>query len=330
MPQFSRFASKNSLTVSKSRREILAAVYKFQGTVSGYTSGGSSPSIVDTVDKFPFASNANAADVGNLTQARSNPAGQSSDVSGYTSGGFAPSNANVIDKFPFASDANANDVGDLSQARQASAGQSSDSNGYTSGGGLPLANIIDKFSFASDTNATDVGDLTQGRYKAAGQSSSSNGYTSGGRVPTFPIDQAQNTIDKFPFASDANATDVGDLTQPKNMSAGQSSETHGYVSGGTLWATSVPYPNYVVNVIEKFPFSSDANATDVGDLTVGRYGIAGQSSDVSGYSSGGYRSSPPPPTILNTIDKFPFSSDANATDVGDLTQARLGVAGQQV
>ena len=42
-------------------------------------------------------------------------------------------------------------------------------------------------------------------------------------------------------------------------------------------------------MINKFPFSVDANATDVGDLTQLRVNPAGQSSPVSGYgySSGG-------------------------------------------
>ena len=82
----------------------------FQGSNFGYASGDS-----DTIDKFPFASDANATDVGDLTVARGYVAGQSSTASGYTSGGF---NAlNIIDKFPFASDANASDVGDLTQGR---------------------------------------------------------------------------------------------------------------------------------------------------------------------------------------------------------------------
>ena len=42
----------------------------------------------------------------------------------------------------------------------------------------------------------------------------------------------------------------------------------------------------------------------------------------SGYTSGGF-------PAINTIDKFPFASDANATDVGDLTVARQNPAGQQ-
>jgi hypothetical protein len=139
------------------------------------------------------------------------------------------------------------------------------------------------------------------------QSSTVSGYTSAGSPNT-------NVIDKFPFSVDANATDVGDLTQGRYGVAGQSSTVSGYTSGGA-W----PYSN----VIDKFPFSSDANATDVGDLTRVIIYLAGQSSTVSGYTSGGNGPS-------DTIDKFPFSTDANATDVGDLTEARQSPAGQQV
>jgi hypothetical protein len=103
--------------------EAVAAGGGFQGTVSGYTSGGDAAPRVDTIDKFSFVSNANATDVGDLTQARNYCSGQSSTVSGYTSGGATPSASNVIDKFPFASDANASDVGDLTQAREQPAGQ---------------------------------------------------------------------------------------------------------------------------------------------------------------------------------------------------------------
>lgn len=187
---------------------------------NGYTSGGytAAPGLVRvaTIDKFPFATNTNATNIGSITQGRYGPAGQSSTVSGYTSGGNAPtgSNVNTIDKFPFATDANATDVGDLTQSRRLLAGQSSTSSGYSSGGGVSALNTIDKFPFSTDSNASDVGDLTQSRYGVAGQSSSSSGYTSGG-VP------AVNTIDKFPFSTNANATDVGDLTAGRYGAAGQ-------------------------------------------------------------------------------------------------------------
>jgi hypothetical protein len=85
-----------------------------------------------------------------------------------------------------------------------------------------------------------------------------------------------------------------------------------------------------VNTIDKFPFASDASATDVGDLSFFRSGVSGQSSTASGYSSGGVGNPPSAVGITNTIDKFPFASDGNASDVGDLTVARISSAGQQV
>ena len=260
------------------------------GTVSGYTSGGDTgnDAPVVTVDKFPFATDANATDVGDLTLARRYNAAASSQENGYNSGGTPlPSPAtNTIDKFPFASGGNATDVGDMLAAKQQMAGQSSLTSGYNSGGYGPMGNsstasgyavgnnprgdTIDKFPFAADGNATDVGDLNQGRNRSGSQSSTESGYVSGGDAPgsATPV---LNSIDKYPFATDANATDVGDLTTPWALSTGQSSSTFGYNSGGI-----VPLAGPSVNRIDKFPFTTDANATDVGDLSQSRYGPAGQ------------------------------------------------------
>ena len=299
----------------------------FQGSNYGYTSGGKfgGPQYArtDLIDKFPFASDANATDVSDLSGTRWSVAGQSSATHGYTAGGQPDDFEGVIDKFQFASDGNATNAGGLaySQGRYAPAGQSSIENGfgYTSGGGYPVQNVkntIDKFSFATDaTYATVVGSLTVSRRETRGQSSTTHGYTSGGVAPPN-----LDVIDKFPFASAGNATDVGDLTAAKRGLVGQSSTTHGYSAGDYF----VPGPAAPSNVIDKFPFSSDADATDVGDLSVARGIASGQSSTVSGYTSGGYDTGP-----SNVIDKFPFSTDANATDVGDLTQSRYGSAGQQ-
>ena len=293
-----------------------------QGSTSGYTSGGSNTGFLNTIDKFPFTSDGNATDVGDLTAVKNAVTGQSSSTNGYASGGWrgpSPGNTNVIEKFPFSSDANATDVGDLTLARSGASGQSSTDNGYTSGGFAPgSTNVIDKFPFASDGNATDVGDAQFGGGYTAGQSSADNGYISG-RYP------ATNVIDKFPFSSDTNATDVGDLTVARFSASGQSSADNGYSSGGSTG----PVDHF--NTIDKFPFASDANATDVGDLTGVRRNTAGQSSTASGYVSGG-NTSPAPNggATYNIIEKFPFASDGNAADVGDLTVARNAVTGQQV
>jgi hypothetical protein len=123
------------------------------------------------------------------------------------------------------------------------------------------------------------------------------------------------------YVSQRNRWNLIGLDDSAVVTEGQSTpifqgSNYGYISGGRDPALS--------NAIEKFPFSSDADATDVGDLSVARGIASGQSSTVSGYTSGGYDTGP-----SNVIDKFPFSSDANATDVSDLTVSRYGSAGQQ-
>jgi len=314
--------------------------YEFQGETSGYHSGGehnpaSTPPygyVLDTrIDRFPFSSDANATNVGDLSQERIRiSAGHSSGTNGYTAGGYNPAGGvfyNTIDKFPFSSHGTATDVGDLTDERYGAAGQSSDANGYTSGGytspSTIASNIIDKFPFSSDANATDVGDLTQGRGYSAGQSSSTHGYESGGHSSPPYFGNAKNTIDKFSFASDANATDVGDLYSAQVGMTGQSSTTDGYASAGT--------PDYQ-SWIQKFSFSSDGNATNVGLLSATRdssYG-AGQSSTTHGYSSGGNGTNPYQ-SYRDIIYKFPYAiSGGNGTDIADLSVGRNTGAGQQV
>lgn len=291
----------------------------FQGAVTGYTTGGTPNAAGITIDKFPFATSANATDVGDLTVTRVGPAGQSSATAGYTSGG---SSGNVIDRFSFATNANATDIGDLTVNRNYTTGQSSSTTGYTSGGESSLNNI-DRFPFATSANATDVGDLTEARSGVSGQSSAVSGYTTGGA----PGPGVTNIIDRFPFSTNANATDVGDLTLARVYGTGQSSTVSGYTSGGGFNIPS--FTNY--NTIDKFSFVSNGGATDVGDLSdtapvTGRQGGGGQSSTVSGYTSGGLIGFATPG---NRIDKFPFAADANATDVSDLSIDRGYNAGQQ-
>ena len=216
----------------------------------GYCSGGYNypgSALKDAIDKWSFVTTANATDVGNLTDAKSQIAGQSSEDYGYTAGG-SPTN-NVIERFSFSSDGNSVDRADLTTTRQYLSGHNSATHGYVSGGAGPL-NIIEKFPFASATNASDVGDLTNTIASHSNQSSTTNGYASGGA--------SINVINKFSFSSDGNATDAGDLTVARSNMCGVTSTTHGYACGGDGW----------IDVIDKFTTASDANATDVGNMAV--------------------------------------------------------------
>ena len=65
----------------------------------------------------------------------------------------------------------------------------------------------------------------------------------------------------------------------------------------------------------------------MGDLTQARFVIGRQSSLTHGHSTGGYTTSS---ANTDVIDKYPFTSGSNATDVGNLLAAGRGLAGQQV
>ena len=300
----------------------------FQGSNYGYTSGGfnptTSPNHGNVIDKYSFTSDGSAADVGDLTSNLRFLSGNSSSTDGYAVGGQGSSN---IQKFSFSSDGNASNVGTQSFERYGTAGQSSSTDGYTTGGFNPGAlNIIDKFPFASNGTATDVGDLVVSRAYVTGVSSSTVGYSAGGNGWPGSNPLSRDTIDKFPFASDSNATDVGDLTLASAQNkAGQNNSTHGFVSGG--WDGNLASgPTAGVTTIEQFSFSTDGNTTDVSDLATGAREVTGTSSTTSGYNVGGVTQAN---AITNSIQKYSFSTLATASGIGSLTQGRSGSSGQQ-
>ena len=75
----------------------------------------------------------------------------------------------------------------------------------------------------------------------------------------------------------------------------------------------------IQSTIDKFPFAiSGGTATDVGNLSQGRYYVSGNSSKTDGFTAGGQNPSLSPVTTTQ-IDKFSFRiSGGTATDVGDL------------
>ena len=194
---------------------------------------------------------------------------------GFIHGGY-DSNVgmiNVIDKLTFSTEANATDHGDLSFSRSGLTSNSSSTHGYACGGGYagpPRTDVIDKYAFTSNTTATDVGNLTDGRgFWSAGSMSETYGYCHGGDNPY------QNTIDRFSFSSDGDATDWADLSYTWAYMSGTSSTTYGYCAGGyTSGGTPGPNSGYT-NYIEKYPYATQTNASDVGDLTTMRYGPSG-------------------------------------------------------
>ena len=301
--------------------------FTYTGSVAGYTLGGASPSDSNVIDKYPFSTDQNATDVGDLITAEKAYVGQSSTTHGYVSGGYRIPNPN-IQKHPFSSDQNTTLVGSQTIRREYGAGVSSETHGYHVGGyktypGSGGTDIIEKFPFSSDTNATDVGDMTYTTSEgSAGHSFNLYGYITGGTAPG-----ATDTMNKFSLASDSNATDIGNLLHPSNSGSGASSGTHGYHAGGDNYPQ--PDANRSSSTIHKFSFISDSDAVDGGELSQKLSFVGGGSSSTThGYVAGG-RFSPFSNPLVDMIQKYPFSSDQTATDIGELTQARYDVASNQ-
>lgn len=207
----------------------------------------------------------------------------------------------------------------LNGNKRAAAG--SESNGYLIGGRLspPSAAISDyfKFSFTSDGDTTDVGELLEPRWGIAGTQSSSYGYASGGGAPYPSTIQSYSTvIQKFPFSSDTNALSVGQLTVYTDEGASSCSTTHGYNLGGRVGTPTGTTPS--TNTIRQFPFSSDTSSTDTATLVHRMAGGAATQSEEFGYYVHGNSPIDLNPSISDKIQKFPFASNANAIDVGEL------------
>lgn len=234
-----------------------------------------------------------------------------------------------IEKYPFATNSGGVSVSTLSLARFGVGGVTGIGNGYGYGigGGDPSGpinySLIDKFSMVNDTPATNIGNITANAIFTYGHSSPSYGYSSGGHsVTPFVAGPSLDIINKFSFSADGSATDIAELVSVAHAGSSQSSTTHGYLTGGYTYNS----PSISGDVIQKFPFSSDTNSSDIGELTylvVQHWG--GQSSPTHGYTTGGF--SPVTPPRVDTIQKFPFSSDTSTTDVGELAQALSYAAG---
>ena len=186
--------------------------------------------------------------------------------------------------------------------------------GYSMGGSS--GNVIEKYPYTADGDGADVGDTTTTKLYSASSTSTTHGYVHGGQTgPTSML----NVIEKLNFSSEGDATDVGNLTRQRSQVGGSSGPDYGYAAGGYPYP---PIPVTYTNSYEKYAFASDGNGTDAGDMTATKTSLADgvAASTTHGYFTGGQIV--PPAAYTNVIEKFPFASDGNASDVGDLTVAR--------
>ena len=193
--------------------------------------------------------------------------------------------------------------------------------GFSIGGHLDY-NSIHKYSFTSDANSIDHGDQVGSSYGHSSTQSSTHGYscshTDWGGTPAY------DRIEKFALASNANATDIANTisaTSPQQNYTAHSDGNHGYLAGGWNQAAS---PQVVMNVVQRFSMSTDADSVDVGDLYRIQQAGFGWSSSTKAYQAAGYNGN-----NIADITNFTYSSSVSSADCGNLTVVRRQGKGGQ-
>ncbi len=308
------------------------------GTVAGYAGGGvnpvaSPPIFFTAIERHSFSSDTNATSVASMAVQRRRSHSASSEQAGYAMGGDALAAPTLppfqgqtyyfgIEKFNFATEAPGTAVGSLQFVRITSGqGCASPTHAYTGGSAIynMLGVQIERFPFANERETAGIGGLTYNRLSSADAASLNNGYNIAGLIQFSP-NITSTIVERFQFAAEAEGVVVGDMTIGRQLLSALSSPTHLYCAGGV---SSTPVVRY--KTIDKMPFTAETSATFVGDLTSNNGSMAATTSATNGYVLGGATSNNPPTPVVgtNAIDKFPFSTDANATDVADLTAAKF-------
>ena len=180
--------------------------------------------------------------------------------------------------------------------------------GYLMGGNTPMSDMVEKFSFTSDSNSTDVGNLTQTQYDALGGKSATYVYKAGGRQNGSNTGRL-DSIERTSISSGGNAVDVGNMTEQTNRPSGGASAQNFYMMGGESNHVSLWYTTFIT----KLNFSSQGNATSVGDLVNGSFDGANHTSSNHQYIAGGQTVAL---SLTTMIQRMSFASEGNAVDSG--------------
>lgn len=314
----------------KSANTLVQAVFSwsFQGSSYGYSTGGLTPggTTQDVIQRFSLTSDGSATDVGEMLAARDQHGSSSSATHAFTFGystGNPFATSSSLESFPFANESTSTSVATftfpaaptnaLLGSRQSSHTRD---RGYLVGGylgGTSNLHDISYYNHSSYAFSAEAASLTiVGVWGASGSSSDTYGYKHGGNYG--PVSRT-NIIQKFPFSSDSNSTNVGNLIHSKSYHGAASSTEHAFVFGGTA-------PN--TNDIQKYSFSSDSNAIDTtGGLVFSGNSQGGVSGTTNGYSVGGNNGS-------GTVEKFPYAISSGSTTTSDLATSTWRNGGHQI
>jgi len=338
--------------------------FTWGGTSSAYVLGGfwspTSP-IASDVQKFSLTSDSASTDIGQMAIDRVEKAGtlKNIGVASYTVGGSPL--RDDIQKMPFSSET-VTAIGILSYPSPSTSpsayggySASSPTDGYYVAGyrnpqsPSTYGHTADKIPFASDTDGVSIRPTVPqiSRYGGMSWSQQDKAYWALGGNP-FATNGAHG-LDHYEFTYSSETyvtipalapTVVPVHNSGVSFASTSQSDTYAYMMGGNnsdqLWPSPGAYLYggtalaYSKDQVTKFPFASLNSWADVGELIASSREHSGHSSTTNGYAAGGYASGPNPYQQLSIMNKFPFSSDVPASNIGNLLRATTSGSGTEV
>ena len=150
---------------------------------------------------------------------------------------------------------------DPDASRKYTSGAPSGTFAFNIGGGSSTSHAttrVEKLNMSTETGGSiDVGDLTTTTSEATATAGETHAYSLGGR--NHPDNSGnKRTMDKISFATDGNATSIGNLVLGRKLGSATSSTSYGFISGGRT-STSNTNPN----TTERWPFASDSSSSNI-------------------------------------------------------------------
>ena len=295
--------------------------------------GGNTSGATGQMDYFTTQTLGNGTDFGDLAvAAREQGYGNTSNsIKGFSMGGYSdPSSAyvNNIQQITISTTANSTDFGDLTVARGVNAAAGNKNGGLPGARGTslraptPFDLQLHQYSnnntvligpgddrhfqlgyvnLATQGNENDFADTLVIRRLTGMGGDTIRGFIIGG----YNASGSQiNNIESVVFAHKGKASDWGDLT-------GSDAHARAHGNNSRVVRSSGDADN---DVLDYFSPTSTGNATDFGDLSLGRSQCGATGSTTRGIWAGGATG----PSEIASIDYITIASAGNATDFGDI------------
>ena len=227
------------------------------------------PTYINTIEYATISSTGDAANFGDLSDARHYGGIASDGTRAVVAGGYDGSaNVNVIDYITIASTGDAKDFGDTTKAISDHGAFASPTRAVF--GGANIDDNMEYVTISTQGNGAKFGDLYVSTSQCGGGSNAIRGIITGGNTPT-----EINTMQYITIATLGNSLDFGDLTVIRRLMGTVTSPTRLCAAGGRSGPTNS-------DVIDYVQIMTIGNAVDFGDLTGGIFGNVGSNSNGHG------------------------------------------------